>query len=186
MSLEYPKNTPMRDLETLAREFEKQNEPFWAVSVVGGFAFADTADTGVSFVIATTGSDKAADIALKALSNLAMEQKAAGNALEPPIAEVMKTIDPPPPGLTVLVEPSENIGAGAPGDGTGILRALIEHKIPNAAVCINDPQAVERLQHVKRGEIVWLPIGGKGSKLDKGPVIIEVELVVGRCGLVGW
>lgn len=174
---------PMRALEELAREFEKQNEPFWVVNVVAGFSFADTADTGVSFVIATTGSDKAAATALKALSDLAMEQKETGNVLEPPITEVIKTIDPPPPGLTVLVEPSDNIGGGAPGDGTGILRALIEQKIPNAAVCINDAAAVERLQSVKRGEIVWLPVGGKGSKLDKGPVIVEVELVSHWSGL---
>ena len=54
---------------------------------------------------------------------------------------------------------------------------------PNAAVCINDPQAVERLQHVKRGEVVWLPIGGKVNKLDKGPVVVEVELVSHWSGL---
>lgn len=174
---------PMCALENLAREFEKQNEPFWAVNVVAGFSFADTADTGVSFVIATTGSEAAAETALKALCDLAIEQKEAGNVLDAPVEEVIRTIDPPPPGLTVLVEPSDNIGGGAPGDGTGILRALIEHKIPNAAVCINDAPAVERLRTVKRGEVVWLPVGGKGSRLDKGPVIIEVELVSHWSGL---
>lgn len=174
---------PMLGLENLAREFEKQSDPFWAVNVVAGFSFADTAETGVSFVIATTGSESAAETALKALCDLAMEQKEAGNVLDAPISDVIRTIDPPPPGLTVLVEPSDNIGGGAPGDGTGILRALIDHKIPNAAVCINDPQAVARLQNVKRGEVVWLPIGGKGSRLDKGPVIIEVELVSHWSGL---
>jgi glutamate-1-semialdehyde 2,1-aminomutase len=174
---------PMRELESLARDIEQQNEYFWTVSVVGGFSFADTPDTGVSFVIAATGSGEAADKALRSLGDLAMEQKEAGNVQERPIAVVMKTIDPPPPGLTVLVEPSDNIGAGAPGDGTGILRTLIEHMIPNSAVCINDPQAVERLQQVRRGEVVWLPIGGKGSKLDKGPVVVEVELVSHWSGL---
>ncbi len=167
----------------MAREFEKQNESFWAVNVVAGFSFADTADTGVSFVIATTGSDEEARTALKALCELAMEQKKTGNVTDPPIADAIKTIDPPPPGLTVLVEPSDNIGGGAPGDGTGILRALIEHKFPNAAVCINDPQAVERLQNAQLGERVSLPIGGKGSKLDKGSVTLEVEMISRGSGL---
>lgn len=174
---------PMRLLEDRAREMERADDSLWSISVVGGFAFADTPDTGVSFVVATTGKEAKARAALDALCDIAIHEKEAGNVLEPPIVDVIKTIDPPPPGLTVLVEPSDNIGAGAPGDGTGILRALIEHKIPNAAVCINDPQAVGRLAKVKRGEIVWLPIGGKGSKLDTGPVIVEVELVSHWSGL---
>ena len=174
---------PMRTLEDRARELERDDATLWSVSVVAGFSFADTADTGVSFVVASTGEEAAAAAALDALCDIAIHEKDAGNVLEPPIAEVIASIDPPPPGLTVLVEPSDNIGAGAPGDGTGILRALIDRKIPNAAVCINDPVAVERLQSVKRGEVVWLPIGGKGSKLDKGPLIVEVELVSHWSGL---
>ena len=176
-------NEPMKSLEELAREMEAANEAFWAVNVVAGFAFADTPDTGVSFVIASTGSPQAAEESLHYLGKVALDQKDAGNVMERPISEVIRELDPPPPGLTVLVEPSDNIGAGAPGDGTGILRAVIEQKIPNAAVCINDPRAVKRLESVKRGEIVWLPMGGLGSKLDKGPVIVEVELVSHWSGL---
>ena len=38
-----------------------------------------------------------------------------------------------------LVEPADNIGGGAPGDGATILRALLDHQIERAAVVINDP-----------------------------------------------
>ena len=174
---------PMRLLEDRAREMERADESLWSVSVVAGFSFADTADTGVSFVVATSGEEAAARAALDALCDIALREKETGNVLEPPVAEAIATIDPPPPGLTVLVEPSDNIGAGAPGDGTGILRALIDRQIPNAAVCVNDSAAVARLQNVKRGEVVWLPVGGKGSRLDQGPVIIEVELISHWSGL---
>ena len=44
---------PMRSLERLARELERQLPDFWSVSVSAGFSFADTPDTGVSFAIAT-------------------------------------------------------------------------------------------------------------------------------------
>src|SRR5205085_7256519 len=71
----------------------------------------------------------------------------------------------------------DNIGAGAPGDGTGILRALLKHKLTGAAVCINDPHAVIRLQRCQIGESMSLSIGGKGSRLDAGPVSLEVELI---------
>jgi microcystin degradation protein MlrC len=86
---------------------------------------------------------------------------------------VLAALKPMPEGLTVLVEPSDNIGGGAPGDGTGLLRALLRHGIPNAAVAICDPAAVRELTAGKR----CIHIGGKGSRLDEGPVELEVELV---------
>lgn len=170
-------NEPMRSLERLARELENDDAEMLSVSVAAGFSFADTADTGLSFVIATTGSKEKAEGALLQLAELALRLKEKGNVLDRPIDEVMAEINPPPPGLTVIVEPSDNIGAGAPGDGTGLLREFIKCKISNSAVCLNDPQAVECLASVKLGETVRLLIGGKGSRLDKGPVELEVELV---------
>jgi microcystin degradation protein MlrC len=87
-----------------------------------------------------------------------------------------------PPGLTVLVEPSDNIGGGAPGDGTGLLRALLRHGITNAAVAINDHVAVQQLQAVAIGTRVTLSIGGKGSRLDAGSLELEVELIAKNSG----
>ncbi|MEO5804826.1 MAG: M81 family metallopeptidase [Verrucomicrobiota bacterium] len=78
---------------------------------------------------------------------------------------------------TVLVEPSDNIGGGAPGDGTGILRALVKNEVRNAAVCINDPEVVAKLKKLSVGAKTILSIGGKGSRLDAGPLSLEVELI---------
>lgn len=168
---------PMRSLEALARRMEAETPEFWAVNIVAGFSFADTPDTGVSFAIATTGDEAQARAALRQLSALAMGAKDAGNVTDPPIADVLAQLDPLPSGVTVLVEPSDNIGGGAPGDGTGLLRALVEHSIPNAAIAINDPEAVRQLSQLRVGARATISIGGKGSALDAGPVELEVELV---------
>lgn len=168
---------PMLSLERLARRLEEETPEFWAVNVVAGFSFADTPDTGVSFAIATTGSETTARAALEKLSALALEHRDEGNVTDPPIADVLAQLDPLPPGLTVLVEPSDNIGGGAPGDGTGLLRALVERAIPNAAIAINDPEAVRRLSGLPIGARLTLPIGGQGSPLDAGPLSLEVELL---------
>jgi microcystin degradation protein MlrC len=173
-------NEPMRALESLARELEGASPDFWNVSVSAGFAFADTPDTGVSFAIATTGAESKARAALERLGALALENKAVGNVTDPPIEEIFAQLDPLPPGLTVLVEPSDNIGGGAPGDSTGLLRALVERRISNAAICINDPAAVQRLSSLAAGAKATLPIGGRGSRLDAGPLTLEVEFL--RCG----
>lgn len=168
---------PMHSLETLAREMEASTLDFWAVSVIAGFSFADTPDTGVSFAIAATGDEAAARAALQQLSLLALKSKDGGNVTDPPIDEVFAQLDPLPPGLSVLVEPSDNIGGGAPGDGTGLLRALVEKGIQNAAIAINDHKAVRQLTTLQPGSHATLALGGKGSALDAGPLTLEVELI---------
>jgi microcystin degradation protein MlrC len=89
----------------------------------------------------------------------------------------MAALQPLPPGLTVLVEPSDNIGGGAPGDGTGLLRALVKHRIPNAAIAINDPECVRHLFSMRHRTHATVSIGGHGNRLDEGPLSLEVSLL---------
>ncbi len=161
-------NDPMLTLETMARQFE--NDSLWAMNIVAGFSFADTPDTGVSFVACTTAD---ATQQLEELCKRAHELNHLGQITDPPVDEVLEQLKPLPEGLTVLVEPSDNIGGGAPGDCTGLLRALIRHGVPNAAICICDPQSVSELEAGARK----IALGGKGSRLDEGPLEIEVELI---------
>ena len=91
-------NEPMRGLEALARRLEASGSGLWSASVVAGFAFADTFDTGVSFVVATTGSEADARAALAELTSLAQQTKELGNATEPPVTEVLARLRPTPPG----------------------------------------------------------------------------------------
>ncbi|OYW77018.1 MAG: microcystin degradation protein MlrC [Verrucomicrobia bacterium 12-59-8] len=161
-------NDPMLSLESMARQFE--SDSLWVMNIVAGFSFADTPDTGVSFVACTTAD---ATPQLEDLGKRAHELNHLGQITDPPADEVLDQLKPLPEGLTVLVEPSDNIGGGAPGDGTGLLRALIRHGIPNAAICISDPQSVSEIEAGAR----TIRLGGKGSRLDEGPLELEVELI---------
>lgn len=163
-------NDPMLSLEAMARQFEHEDESLWSMSIVAGFSFADTPDTGVSFVACTTSD---ATPQLEALAQRARELSHLGQITDPSADEVLAKLKPQPAGLTVLVEPSDNIGGGAPGDCTGLLRALIRHGIENAAICINDPQSVRALEAGARK----IKLGGKGSRLDAGPLELDVELI---------
>lgn len=167
---------PMKVLEQRARMMERDTPAFWNISVCAGFSFADTPDTGVSFAITTTGSDEEADQTLHRLAQLALESKEMGNVVESSVEEIMARLDRRPLGLTVIVEPSDNIGGGAPGDGTGMLRALVEHGTENAAIAINDPDAVRQLSMLVIGATATVAIGGKGSRLDAGPLTLEVTI----------
>jgi microcystin degradation protein MlrC len=186
---------PMLSLEKLARQIEEVHEEVLVVNVFGGFSFADTPDTGVSFTAVTLGEPRYARAELEALSDWAVAHRELGNVLDEPLDTVLARIkstdqrtnpqsdargSPHARGFakpTILAEPSDNIGGGAPGDGTDLLRALIEAGIDNSAVAINDPISVAALASCRAGDQMTLDIGGRGSPLGGAPLRLDVKFV---------
>jgi microcystin degradation protein MlrC len=167
---------PMRDMNLIARRIEASDPAVWAVNVVAGFAFADTADTGVSVQVVTTAPE-AAGPHLDALSAIATAHREAGVPrewdLEAAIDDALaRKLDGP----VALVEPADNVGGGAPGDCTTILRAFLERGLERSAVIIADAKAVAALADVAPGGRRTITLGGTSS-LDPGPVTIEVEVI---------
>ena len=165
---------PMRALEAAAREAEADPR-LLAVSVVAGFAFADQHDAGIAFC-AVTHDDAAADAALDRLAAIAWEHRAAGAPEEHDPDAVLARL-PAADGPVILVEPADNIGGGAPGDCTDVLRALLRHDVANAGVVLADAASVAALADARPGETRRLALGGRGSRLDPGPVTLELVLV---------
>ena len=122
-----------------------------------------------------------AQAALETLAECAWNLREKGNATESPVDAVLRqALAHPVAGLTVVAEPSDNIGAGAPGDATGLLRAFLRLGVPNAAVAICDPEAVTQAVNFARAgdtQTFELSLGGKGSRLDEGPISLRVELL---------
>lgn len=169
---------PMRDLEALARRIEAENPDIWAVNVVAGFAYSDTPDAGVSFNVVTVGDEAKAEAALDRLMAAAVELRHAGLPDEvTPEAALAAAAKVPGPGPAILVEPSDNIGGGAPGNGTGLLRALLDAGQANAGIVLNDPEAVAALADAVPGTVRQLALGGKDNPMDRGPVDLEVEVI---------
>jgi microcystin degradation protein MlrC len=168
---------PMSTLEAAARNLEVDEPHFLALNVLAGFSFADMPDTGVSFTAITLGDPEDAQTQLRHLSRWAVDHREQGNRLERPLEEVLPKLAQHKRGPVLLVEPSDNIGAGAPGDGTALLGALVEHKIGPAAIALCDPQSVARLADVAISGRVTLDMGGKGHLLCGPPLTLDVELV---------
>lgn len=168
---------PMRTLEKMARDIEAAHEEILAVNVFGGFSFADTPDTGVAFSAVTLGAPRYAEAELQELSRAAFEMREQGNARDEPLNAVMQRLREYREGPIVIAEPADNVGGGAPGDGTVLLQAFIDHNIKNAAVILNDPAAVTLLSARPLGERLTVDLGGKGSPLGGAPLRLEVELV---------
>jgi len=170
------KDGPMRALEDAARRLERTVPGALALNVVGGYAFSDVPNAGVAFSIITEGSEEDAQAALSELGRIAWDMRHGGIPAEHDLDTVMKDFKPGK-GPVLVVEPADNIGGGAPGDCTEVLRAMLKYDIKGAGITIADQEAVAALQDVPIGGRKTLPIGGKGSPLDPGPVTLEVELV---------
>lgn len=168
---------PMLKLGANARQMEASTQRMQAINIAPGFAFADTPETGLSFQAITNGDQLRAARLLRVLDTLARELHRESDLCELTPDEAREALQEPVEGLTVIVEPADNIGAGAPGDATGCLRLLLEAKVADAAVAINDPAAVTRLAELNLGDQLTLEIGGRGSEMDAGPVTLTVELV---------
>jgi microcystin degradation protein MlrC len=168
----------MRDLEQIAREEERDGID--AVNVFAGFSFADTPDTGVSFTVVYQPSRvtaaRLAEVSerLRAAAEERREQGAPAEwELEAAIDDALAR------GLfpTCLVEPADNIGGGAAGDGTAILRALQRRGLRGSGVVLDDPDAVAALRDAPIGSTREVSIGGRGFKLDPGPVQLTAKVL---------
>lgn len=168
---------PMRSLENHARTIEASHPEILRVNVFGGFPFADTTEAGVSFSAVTVGDPEQARSAIGELSSMAFALREAGNRTGMPLQEAIRGLAKHRKGPILLVEPSDNIGAGAPGEGTHLLRALLENRIQNAGVIINDPESVKRLWERRPGERVRISVGGKSGAVGSEPLPLEAELL---------
>ena len=168
---------PMRDLELLARRIEAETPAIWTVNVVGGYSFSDVPDAGVAFSAIATAPEAEVEAALDRLENLALDLKGLGIVPEWDLDAALEEIKTREGGPYIVVEPADNIGGGAPGDDTAVLRGFLAHGIRNAAVAIADAAAVAALAGAVPGETRRISIGGKGSRLGAGPLEAEVTFV---------
>ena len=167
---------PMRGLMAEARAIEARfPDTVRAVNVVAGFAFADARDAGVSVSAILAAPDPQAEAALNALAAQAVRACAQGQPPEHDLDGVLRALSTEGP--TLLVEPADNVGGGAPGDCTPILRAFLRHGIGDAGMIIDDARAVAALRDVEIGGTARLPIGGRGWTRDAGPVTRDWTLL---------
>lgn len=165
---------PMAELMDLAREFE--HEPgVLRVSVAGGFAYADVPRMGMGIVVVTNGDgDLAAQIALE-MEGEAWERREAFMAELPNAAEGVRLAleTDASQGPVVLADLADNVGGGAPGDGTYILSELLAQKADGVVVVLADPEAVRDCIEAGVREPVRLHVGGKVDQMHGEPVGVE-------------
>jgi microcystin degradation protein MlrC len=165
---------PMAEMMALAREAER-GEGVLRVSVAGGFAYADVPRMGMGVVAVTTGDGEHAAEVAQSLGEAAWARREAFTAELPNAGEAVRAAlaCDTSAGPVVLADLADNVGGGAPGDGTVLLAELLRQGGKGAVVVLADPEAVEGCLKAGVRERVSLTVGGKVDRLHGEPLRVE-------------
>lgn len=171
---------PMIERIAAARAYEDKADVF-AVSVNGGFASADIAEVGPTVLVTGQGDFSAHSAFAESLADdfWAKRHQVLNDYLSVESAAAVAAAYENGDGPLVIADYADNPGAGAYGDSTNLLRALIDTGVVNA--CFGpmvDGEAVQALHSAKIGDRVSIALGGKtDARFGGGPLALDAELV---------
>jgi len=163
---------PLLPIVEETRRLEKEPGVI-AVSVSGGYQYADVPAMGASVVAVTDNQPERAREIAKRLSDMLWATRDRLKLDVPDAAEAVRQAMASDKFPVVLVEMGDNIGGGSTGDATFILSELIRQKAAGWFVAIADPQAVQTAVRAGVGGAFDAPVGGKTDKLHGEPVRIR-------------
>ncbi|MFT5658863.1 MAG: microcystin degradation protein MlrC [Gammaproteobacteria bacterium] len=164
---------PMIDRHVLARAYEVRKQVF-AISVNGGFAQADIKEVGPTVLITCEGDPTPHQAIVEEIADdiWARRSESLNTYLTTAQAAEIAAEFKPQSGPLIIADYADNPGAGAYGDATNLLAALLDAGVSNACFGpIVDPVAAESLQEVALGTEISLAIGGRmAPNLGGGPL----------------
>ncbi len=162
-----------------------------ATSVCAGFAKADTHDTGPSVIVVGDGTDPRFAAMAEKLMAQVWESRHRRTVQTVPIGAAINRAGMASGigGPVVLADFADNPGGGGYGDATGLLGAMIEADLQDAAFAtIYDPAAAQICWENGLGAIVHLNLGGKIEPRYGAPLSVRGKvqaLTRGRFALKG-
>jgi len=141
------------------------------VNVAGGFPFADTAESGFSIVVITNNDQDLAERYAQELTDFAWSLRR--EFLKPltPVPDAVRRAIEAKEGPVILADVADNPGGGGSGDGTVVLKTLIEMGARNVGFAlIKDPEAVGKAIGAGVGATITMKVGGKTDSFHGSPV----------------
>jgi microcystin degradation protein MlrC len=153
-----------------------------SVSLVHGFPWGDTFDTGSKMLVVADDDEALARDRAEALGLEFYEMRERLKLRLPSISDALdeaQRLD----SLVVLAEMGDNPGGGAPGDNTALLRAMIERGVTDAAVgCFWDPMVALTCADAGEGAELDIRLGGKCGPSSGAPLDLRVRVQAVREG----
>ncbi|MFD0713753.1 M81 family metallopeptidase [Paenibacillus sp. GCM10027626] len=142
-----------------------------------GFPYSDRANTAVTVVAIANNNPALAQEAATSAAQAIWDKRAAFDIRYLSPAEGMRAALAAAEHPVIINETSDNPGAGAPGDGTYLLRVMLAANEPGTCFChICDPEVVE--QAFQAGVNGWIDteLGGKTDQLHGTPLQIRAQV----------
>ena len=175
---------PMKSVLEMCNKAE-ENDKVLHCTFAQGFPYSDIEECGAAVVVTTDG-DK--DIAKKIACEIAQYVIDHKDDFRSDCLGVSEGLDAAEKllakGNSVIVinEASDNPGAGTPGDGTWLLKELLDRDIPKSCMAIIvDPETVKTAVSAGVGSNVDVLVGGKTDDMHGAPVELKGAYVKSIC-----
>lgn len=156
-----------------SRRLESENPKILAVSVPGGYQWADVPEMGPSVIVVTDDEPELAQREAERLSELVVE---AGKRLEfepPETEEAVRRARESKATPVVLMDTGDNIGGGSAGDSTFLLEEFLRQKTEGWVMSIVDREAVQLAARAGVGSRFDALVGAKTDGLHGDPVRVR-------------
>lgn len=166
---------PMREAlalgDRLAREYR-----LLSTSINAGFGWADIPNVGPSAIVVADARNENAETAVKLLRDeIWRTRRIATVELISSAKAIEQALAAGSPGRPfVIADFADNPGGGGYSDSTGLLRAMIEAGLDNAAFsALYDPESVESCMAAGTGANIDLRLGGKVDPAYGAPIEVS-------------
>jgi microcystin degradation protein MlrC len=168
-------HAPYKPIVDESRRLEKSNSKILAVSIPGGYQWADVPAMGPSAIVVTDGDRDLAEREATRLSGMLWALRDRLVFRVPDARAAVKEAMSSGKFPVVLMDTGDNIGGGSAGDGTTMLAELLRQKASGWVVVIADTQANKAAFEAGVGGAFDQMVGGKTDRIHGEPV-----RVVGR------
>ena len=169
---QHTKSEPLRPIVAESRKLEEDPRVL-AVSVSGGYQYADVPWMGPSVVVVTDNDPALAQREAQRLSDLLYETRSQIVLNELDAERAVKRAIDHEGRPVLLIDMGDNIGGGTPGDSTFLLTELIRQKAQGWVVVIADPEAYRAAEREGVGGDFHFEVGGKTDRMHGSPVSVK-------------
>ena len=169
---QHTRELPLLPIVGESRKLE-EDPGILAVSVSGGYQYADVPWMGPSVVVVTDNDPALAAREAERLAALLYETRDQLVLSEPAAAPAVRAAIEHDGRPVVLIDMGDNIGGGTPGDSTFLLAELIRQGAQGWVMVIADPEAYRVAQQGGVGGAFDQAVGGKTDEMHGDPVRIR-------------
>jgi microcystin degradation protein MlrC len=166
---------PAHELADLTRAAERRPGVL-ACTAFHGFPYADTPQAGACVVTVTDGDPDLADSVNRQVSGWLWNNRSRFLLSPPEPAEAVRQALAGPDRPAVVADAADNPGGGAAGDGTHLLRAILDSGTSACFATLYDPDTVRRAVATGVGRVEEFRLGGRFGSTSGEPVLVHARV----------